>query len=171
MPIGIGALLGATALSGGINTGTNLLSQAWSQNFNAREAQKQRNFEEYMSSTSYQRAVADMQKAGINPASLSAGSMSASTPSGASASSSASRPGSFDFSNLVSSAVAMTIAKDKNFTQVMSNNIRSNASKAAAQVKADAIVESAKIRAAQKIKSNSYASAYGKRMMKEAQEL
>ncbi len=35
--------------------------------FNAGEAQKQRDYDERMSSTQYQRAITDMKKAGINP--------------------------------------------------------------------------------------------------------
>lgn len=54
--------------------------------FSANEAQKQRDWEEQMSSTSYQRQVADMRAAGINPAMAMSGS-GASTPSGTSASS------------------------------------------------------------------------------------
>ena len=52
--------------------------------FSAIEAQKQRNWEEYMSNTAYQRQMADMKAAGINPA-LAFGNGGAEVPSGATA--------------------------------------------------------------------------------------
>lgn len=55
------------------------------QEYNSAEAIQQRNYESEMSNTAYQRAVQDMEQAGLNPVlAMSAGQ--ASTPSGASAS-------------------------------------------------------------------------------------
>lgn len=53
--------------------------------FNAEQAQKTRDFEERMSNTSYQRSMADMLRAGLNPI-LAYAKSGASTPSGATAS-------------------------------------------------------------------------------------
>lgn len=63
-------------------------SEVASQEFNSAEAQKQRDWEEEMSSSAYQRAVADMQKAGLNPVNMFMnGASQSSTPTGSSASS------------------------------------------------------------------------------------
>lgn len=69
-----------------------LYFQTQANKFNAEEAQKNRDFQEYMSNTSYSRMVADLKNAGLNPV-LALGSP-ASTPSGSSASSGGGRSSS-----------------------------------------------------------------------------
>lgn len=66
--------------------------QSISNAFAASEAQKSRDFSEYMSSSAYQRAVADMKAAGINPA-LAISQGGASTPSSAMAAASSAHAG------------------------------------------------------------------------------
>lgn len=89
--------------------------------FNSAEAQKQRDWEKMMSDTAISRSVADIKNAGLNPwLALNGGSLgAASTPSGASASSSSGSskvPTNYSFkliSSLVSSASGLlgSIAK------------------------------------------------------------
>lgn len=58
-----------------------------SQIFNADQAQKQMDFQEHMASTQYQRSIADMQAAGVNPA-MAFGGIQGASASGAMATSS-----------------------------------------------------------------------------------
>jgi hypothetical protein len=60
--------------------------QAYAQRaFDAEQAAINRQFQERLSSSAYQRAMEDMKKAGLNPALLYGGAKPASTPSGATA--------------------------------------------------------------------------------------
>lgn len=68
--------------------------------FNAKEAQKQRDYEERLSNTAIQRAVSDAKSAGLNPYLAYNSGLQASTPSGATATSASASAGSGSNSQL-----------------------------------------------------------------------
>lgn len=97
---------------------------------NAREAQKNREFQERMSSTSHQREVADMKAAGLNPI-LSAGG-GASSPAGSMATMEAP-----DVGNVMGKTSALKLQREQ--TRVADSQVALN-SAAAAKNNADALV-------------------------------
>lgn len=97
-PLSMGLITGGANLLGSIfsssttasNTNAQIAAQqamqGQAQQFNAEQAQIQRDYQTQMSNTAYQRASSDMQKAGLNPMMMFGSGGAASTPSGASAS-------------------------------------------------------------------------------------
>lgn len=71
--------------------------------YNSAEAEKEREWQTYMSNTAYQRAVEDLKAAGINPILLASSLSGASTGSAGSASSSAGATASSGYSSYINS--------------------------------------------------------------------
>lgn len=92
--------------------------------FNASESKKNREWQEYMSNTSYQRAVKDLISAGLNPV-LASKLTGASTPSGSSASGSSSAGTTLSsvFGTLINSAVS---ANNKMIDAIIASNQMAN---------------------------------------------
>lgn len=99
-----------------------LISQQNQMNFNAAEAEKSRRWQEEMSNSAYQRAVADVKKAGLNPYAVLSSGHGASTPNGAVASAgaggSATSSGGRGAGQLLSSAASMILGGAKLATSV-----------------------------------------------------
>lgn len=92
--IGSALQAGGSLLGGAIGASGQQSSNAQMMAFNAQQAQENRDWQERMSNTAYQRAMADMRRAGLNPI-LAANLGGASTPGGGIGSVTLGNPGGF----------------------------------------------------------------------------
>lgn len=98
-------------------SGSGLTSSEIQQNeFNAEQAQLNRDWQEQMDNTKVQRSVQDMQAAGVNPAMMLGGSagVTASTPSGGVASGSGGRAGNVSLDSIMNMAMIGQRFKESN---------------------------------------------------------
>ena len=118
----LGLALGLSALGTAAGTGVNMYENQKNRAFNAEQAELSRIYSTYMDNTKYQRAVKDMQKAGLNPAMMFSGAGGGnSTPNSAVAHNST---GGAVAMNMINSAANLAAAF--NYDKDRTNNVNLN---------------------------------------------
>ena len=108
-----GLATAATGLGQSIySTERNIANSNWQADIN-------RDFQERMSSTAYQRAVNDMTAAGLNPNLILGNGASASSPVGSSATGNYGQMVAPQFGSIFNSAISQAMAKDKNVMRMV----------------------------------------------------
>lgn len=124
----------------------NSAEAALARTFSHDEAQLQRDWSERMSNTSYQRAVADMEAAGLNPAAIGAGGSSLPSGAAGSANNASSNALGANVSNgnlfgnvpeIITSAFTNALAHDKSFGQDLLRNMSHSAHMSKVSINAD----------------------------------
>lgn len=138
--------VGAAALAAGIGAASNIGQTIYTTERNVAnsnwQAQVQREFEERMASSQYQRAVADMRAAGLNPGAIGAGGLgSNAVPSGAAATGNYGHALGNDFTNVFSSAVSAAMAKDKDVTRKIVQQMKSETAEQVARIRNQGALE------------------------------
>lgn len=113
------SLAAATVAAGALAAGSSLGQSIYSTERNIANSNWQayldRDLTERLANTQYQRAVSDMEAAGLNPAAIGAGlSSNASPSSAAGATANYGHPVASDFGNIFSSAVKAAMSRDRN---------------------------------------------------------
>lgn len=127
MSVVAGAIGSAAAglLGNAANLGGSIYSTERNIEHASEEAAINRQFQYYMSSSQYQRAVQDMEKAGLNPAAIGAGMSPASSVAGSAATGNYGHAVSGSFGNLFSTAAKAAMAEDKNVANKIIQEMKS----------------------------------------------
>lgn len=118
-----GAIAGTAQAAGGL--GSTIYSTERNISNANYQADLNRRFEYNMASTQYQRAVKDMEAAGLNPAAIGSGLNSNAAPSGSAATGNYGHIGSMDFGNIFSSAAKAAMAEDRNVANKIIQEMKS----------------------------------------------